>query len=324
MPNTAPVPTPQPLPDTQPEHLDPLQRRRRRIRSLAALAWLLMLSVITVSAFIRLSQSGVGCADWPVCYEQAAGHASAHPWLGLARATHRVTASAMLLVVLGLLVATGRRTPDLRHERRLALGVLLLTLWLAGLGALMRGASAPAVVLGNLLGGLATLALCGRLLVCGSDRTAPAPSLRRWAWWAMLLVFFQAAFGGLIDARHAASSCQHLSECADLARAAGWDWRVLSPWPAASAAGELAPQARGAWLHLLHRLGALLLVPVLATLAWKALRQGFSIPAIGVFVLLVLELTLGSLLAATGFPLPLALAHNLVAALLLTLLAGLA
>ena len=37
MPNTAPVPTPQPLPDTQPEHLDPLQRRRRRIRSLAAL-----------------------------------------------------------------------------------------------------------------------------------------------------------------------------------------------------------------------------------------------------------------------------------------------
>ena len=300
MPNTAPVPTPQPLPDTQPEHLDPLQRRRRRIRSLAALAWLLMLSVITVSAFIRLSQSGVGCADWPVCYEQAAGHASAHPWLGLARATHRVTASAMLLVV------------------------LLLTLWLAGLGALMRGASAPAVVLGNLLGGLATLALCGRLLVCGSDRTAPAPSLRRWAWWAMLLVFFQAAFGGLIDARHAASSCQHLSECADLARAAGWDWRVLSPWPAASAAGELAPQARGAWLHLLHRLGALLLVPVLATLAWKALRQGFTIPAIGVFVLLVLELTLGSLLAATGFPLPLALAHNLVAALLLTLLAGLA
>ena len=105
MPNTAPVPTPQPLPDTQPEHLDPLQRRRRRIRSLAALAWLLMLSVITVSAFIRLSQSGVGCADWPVCYEQAAGHASAHPWLGLARATHRVTASAMLLVVLGLLIS---------------------------------------------------------------------------------------------------------------------------------------------------------------------------------------------------------------------------
>ena len=54
------------------------------------------------------------------------------------------------------------------------------------------------------------------------------------------------------------------------------------------------------------------------------MRQDFSAQAIALGLLLVLELTLGSLLAATGFPLLAVLAHNLVAALLLALLAGLA
>lgn len=312
---------------------DPVARRRRLVRRLALLASLLMLTVVAVSAYMRLSQSGLGCDGWPACYGTGSGHepsslmSRASPGLAWARVTHRVVASTMLLLVLCLVAMTARHRPHLRREARLALAVLLLTLWLAGLGAAMRGATSPAVVLGNLLGGLATLALCWRLVVvagAGTAPPAPAPALRRWAWAGLLLVLLQAALGGLVDARHAATTCRYAAECADIVRGTGWDWRVLSPWASSSLEGPLAADVRGAWLHLLHRAGALLLLPVLSVVAWKALRQDFSAQAIALGLLLVLELTLGSLLAATGFPLLAVLAHNLVAALLLALLAGLA
>ena len=309
---------------------DPVARRRRLVRRLALLATMLMLTVVAVSAYMRLSQSGLGCDGWPACYGTPSGHnpsslmSRASSGLAWARVTHRVVASAMLVLVLGLVALTARHRPRLRREGRLALAVLLLTLWLAGLGAAMRGVTSPALVLGNLLGGLATLALCWRLVVVAGAGAAPAPALRRWAWAGLLLVLLQAALGGLVDARHAATTCRYAAECADIVRSAGWDWRVLSPWTSSSLEGPLAADVRGAWLHLLHRAGALLLLPVLSVVAWKALRQGFSAQAIGLGLLLVLELTLGSLLAATGFPLLAVLAHNLVAALLLALLAGLA
>jgi hypothetical protein len=215
---------------------DPVARRRRLVRRLALLATMLMLTVVAVSAYMRLSQSGLGCDGWPACYGTPSGHnpsslmSRASSGLAWARVTHRVVASAMLVLVLGLVALTARHRPRLRREGRLALAVLLLTLWLAGLGAAMRGVTSPAVVLGNLLGGLATLALCWRLVVVAGAGAAPAPALRRWAWAGLLLVLLQAALGGLVDARHAATTCRYAAECADIVRSAGWDWRVLSPW----------------------------------------------------------------------------------------------
>ncbi|MCZ7654745.1 MAG: COX15/CtaA family protein [Rhodocyclaceae bacterium] len=42
--------------------------RSRRVRALAIFTCLLSILVVTVSAYLRLSGAGLGCADWPDCY----------------------------------------------------------------------------------------------------------------------------------------------------------------------------------------------------------------------------------------------------------------
>ena len=82
---------------------DPVARRRRLVRRLALLATMLMLTVVAVSAYMRLSQSGLGCDGWPACYGTPSGHnpsslmSRASSGLAWARVTHRVVASAMLV-----------------------------------------------------------------------------------------------------------------------------------------------------------------------------------------------------------------------------------
>ena len=327
----APVDPPSPLSTTgtatSPPGLD--VPRRRLTRRLAWAGMALMLSVIVLSAFIRLSQSGLGCEDWPACYgpplpEQLL-HASARTDASvvMARLAHRVVATALLVLVLGLVLTTWGARPRRWGEVRLAAGLLLMTLALAALGVVSSGAAAPAVVLGNLLGGFVTLALCWRLAVLTGPAPTPTAALRRWSWLALALLLLQVALGGAIGATYAALACGGWTECTRIALSAGWDWGVLNPWFSATADTPALPQ-RGAWLQLLHRGGGLLLLPVLAAVGWSALRQGMRREALALVVLPLLLLVLGSLLGSAEFPLLQVLAHNLAAALLLALLARLA
>ena len=55
---------------TCPKALHPPDRRWLLLRRMAWLCTVLMLATISLSAFMRLSQAGLGCADWPACYAQ--------------------------------------------------------------------------------------------------------------------------------------------------------------------------------------------------------------------------------------------------------------
>ncbi len=304
---------------------DPLASRRRTVRRLAQLGVVLMIAVIALSAFLRLAQSGVGCEGWPGCYErtirEAGSTAPVHPIVAPARIAHRVVASTMLVCALMLGVATLAKRPRLAREGRMALGLIVLVLALATLGAVARGSTAPMVILGNLLGGFAMLALCARL---ASAAPAPSPALRRWARVGLALAAAEVALGGLVDARHAAAACGSWEQCARIALDAGWDAGVLDPRHAPDTGAIVAPYARGAWIQWLHRSGAVLLVPVLVAVTLVALRDRRHAAAATLVALLVAQLALGGLLASAGMPLPQVLAHNLAAALLVALLARLA
>lgn len=289
-------------------------RRLRLLRRMARLCAALMLATITLSAFMRLTQAGLGCADWPACYaRQDAGAAAGHG-VAAARLAHRVVASATLVLVIVMVMTTLATKPALKRPGALASALLLLALALALLGIVTPGARLPAVAMGNLLGGFVMLALCARLAASAAPG-GPAAGLGPWAIAGLALLGAQLAGGALVSASYAALACADLGDCTRAATAALWDWQALNPWR------EPEVGARGSALALwLHRIGAVVVLPVLALLGLAAWRRGRRGGGAALLLLAVLQGALGLLIVATGLPLAGVLLHNLVAALLLATL----
>jgi heme a synthase len=288
------------------------------MRWLVLAALLLMLVLTTTSAYIRLSQAGLGCADWPACYGRArlpeAGQLlPEHAPLFWAHALHRLAASSVGLLLV-LIVFLGRNQLQGIGARFAAWTVLALAGLLAVLG-MVTPSNLPAVTLGNLLGGMTMIALLWWLHQRG--RGASAGAGRMLLWLAFGALALQIALGGMIGARQAALACVTLPECTG-----GWwpestDWRLFNPFfglPASDTASTaLAP------LAMAHRYGALLVAAILCVLGIRAIRRGAHTAALGWVLLgmLGLQLLLGAAMVLANFLLPLALMHNLCAALLL-------
>ena len=103
--------------------MDDSGRRGRLLRRMALLCLLLVLVITSLSAFIRLSKAGLGCADWPACYGRAlrqhqqgvAVAAEEQAATAAARLAHRVVASAALLLVIVMAMTALSSQP--RHWR---------------------------------------------------------------------------------------------------------------------------------------------------------------------------------------------------------------
>lgn len=297
-------------------------RGLRRLRRMAWLCAAMVLTITSLSAFLRLVNTGVGCTPWPTCYGQLGAAATDSVQAGAstvavatARAAHRVLASASLLIILALLgLALKRRW--WRHAR-LAAGLLALALFLAALGAAARSSLLPAVTLGNLLAGMGMLALSVRLARLAGTPGRPA-ALARWAWAALALTLLQVALGALVSSGHAGLSCPALGAC-DVSVAS---WRSLNPW-LAPAIGTSPDHPGGALLHLLHRAGGLAFMGFMLVMGWRLARLRHPWTGAMLLALSTLQMLLGLGLVAWQLPLVGAWAHNLLAALLMALLASL-
>ena len=118
--------------------------------------------VIVASAVMRHTQAGLACADWPACYGRTdALGADALPStpVRIVRIAHRLAATSVLALVIGMLLVAWTQKPAWKREGVLALTALLVAAALAVLGLATPGAKIPAVTLGNLLGGYLMLAL---------------------------------------------------------------------------------------------------------------------------------------------------------------------
>lgn len=307
--------------------MNPTDRRRTVLRRMALLCAALVLAIVGLSAHMRLVKAGLGCSDWPGCYgrqlrEARPGVAAPDDAAtgAAARVVHRIAAVAALLVVVSMVVLSLGRQPAMHREGTVALGLLGLALFLAVLGRWTAQARAPAVPVGNLLGGFAMLALSWRL--AAPDAPRPAPRLRTWARWLVLLLLVQIALGGLVSAGFAGLSCDGWAAC--LAAARELDWSLLDPWrePVLGSAPPYNPD--GALAQLVHRAGGALVLGVAVPLGLVLLRQPQRRAGIGLLVLVSIQAALGPALVMLGLPLWPTLAHNLVAALLLALVLRLA
>lgn len=315
----------------------------------AALTALLALAVILFGAYVRLSDAGLGCPDWPGCYGRLGAPSSpeaidranqafperpvetAKAWKEM---VHRYLAGALGVAILLLALSAWRsrgRLPTGLPSLLVALVVFqgLLGMWTVTLRVM------PIVVTAHLTGGLATLALLWWLVLRHADFPAsrPAPALMRlrpWVWGGLALVSVQILLGGWTSTNYAALACTELPTCY------GGRWWPPTDFGAAFVIrrdsgvdyefGILDSAARTA-IHLTHRLGALVVLVYVGALslvilgrARTGLERGLGI---AVAAALYLQLGLGIANILGHLPLAVAVAHNGGAAVLLIALVNL-
>lgn len=305
-----------------------LEAATRLIARVSAIAIGLVFVVLVASAYLRLTQAGLGCIDWPVCYGAATTGADLLSFL--MRGTHRIAASAVgFLVVLIALVcwSLARQWPA---QAVVAALLAVLTVLLALLGRMTTGSHLPAITLGNLLGGMTMLMLLW-LLRLQMTVTASAPKadwvIALWAGLGIVLVMAQTSLGGLLSANYALTSCTTFPDCNGAWWPRDWPLAAFDPWRVASPASvtALAPDPGREALHMAHRFGAAAVAVYLIGLALVLLRRGgrMAVWSGRLITVIAVQLALGVAVLLLQPPLTAALAHNATAALLLLVLVGL-
>jgi cytochrome c oxidase assembly protein subunit 15 len=301
--------------------MNPVDGRLSMVRRLAWLCVATVLAVTTLSAFIRVTNAGLGCAEWPRCYGErglrpAAGAAAAADETTAtiaARVAHRVMAVTALFLVVFVIAICFAERPRLRAAGATAIALLALTLFLAVLGRWSSGSRIPAISIANLVGGFAMLALSVRLAI--GAQTPLTPRLRVAAFVASMVLVAQVAIGGLVSTSHAGLSCVGWSDCVAAARELPWS--TLDPRREPTLTAQAPFNAAGALSQSIHRSLALLLALLLLPLAIGVFRQGRRRTAAVLAALLAAQLVAGLALAQGSLPLGLALLHNVLAACLL-------
>ncbi len=374
----------------------------KHFHRIAWLAALMTASTIVFGAFVRLSDAGLSCPDWPTCYGRATWPSAPHEvlnhaalkirpleasrmWreqmhrflagmlsievlslallavhrrrfgttqlvvaavlvaLGIPLYMHGEHALAMATAVLGectLLVAAIRWSPasvehdDLARVATLALATIFLQA-LLGMWT-VTWLLKPAVVVAHLLCALLLFCLLLWMAWRATDRPivlGDAKTLKRWLLVALLLLVAQIALGGWTSANYAALACgggswdagnfpkcvhhwwppRDFADGFSIARGIGVDYE----------GGVLDGAARIA-IQMGHRLGACVASVALLALFVKLLRTpGMWGWAVFLLLALMLQITLGVLNVKLALPLPVAVAHNFGAVLLLFVLVSL-
>ena len=303
----------------------PPRHRLMWFRRLALLGAILAFGVVVLGAWVRLTDAGLGCPDWPGCYGHLyphAGHQVGKAWHEM---IHRYVAGTLGLIITTLAVWAWLRRKD-RDQPLLPVALLFVVVCLQGaLGALtVTLLLKPLIVTAHLFGGLTTLALLWWLSIVPERRavTAPEASLRPFALVAFGVLVLQIFLGGWTSTNYAAVACPDFPTC----QRSWWPpmdfrdafvlWRGLG---IDYAGGVLDNPARMA-IHLTHRCGAAVTGVVLIVLGLLTLSRGTSrrLSRAGLFVAaaVLLQLSIGIATVHFGVPLPLATLHNAGAALL--------
>lgn len=271
----------------------------RRLQALTLLTLFLTFDLLLFGAFTRLTDSGLGCPDWPGCYGSASP-LGAHPAIAAAQSAlpsgpvthgkawvemlHRYLASAVGALVL-LLAAWAwwnrRKRPSNSANPWWA---SLTLLWVCLQGAFGAWTVTmrlfPAIVSLHLLGALVLLALLCLQAAHFSQQAGGAapvdvtPRLRAILQLSLAVVLLQAALGAWVSSNYAVLACTDFPTC----QGRWWPlmdfqhgfelWRPLG----LTGSGEPIDFAALTAIHYVHRVMAALVLALLAVLALQLNR----------------------------------------------------
>src|SRR5579862_171454 len=175
------------------------QRRLVWFRRLALAGAALAATVVVLGAWVRLTDAGLGCPDWPGCYGHVYPQADHNFSKAIHEMIHRYFASTLGAIILGLLgwALWNRRT---RGQPLKSVALLFGVVCLQGaLGALtVTLLLKPLIVTAHLLGGLSTLAILWWLSLTPDQRelSRGEVGLRKLALLGLGALALQIALGG--------------------------------------------------------------------------------------------------------------------------------
>jgi len=275
----------------------------RRLQALTLLTLFLTFDLVLFGAFTRLTDSGLGCPDWPGCYGKAspvgasvhiAAAQSAMPtgpvthgkaWIEM---IHRYLATSVGVLILVLAVLAWarwwRRGRTAQAQASHPWWSALTLLWVCMQGAF--GALTvtmklfPAIVTLHLLGGLTLLALLcvqavrNAQLEGGVEPVLIIPGLRLLLWLSFALLLLQVGLGGWVSTNYAVLACTDFPMCQNswwppMNFQQGFElWRELG----LTRQGEHVSFAALTAIHYVHRLMAFIVLTLLGVLAWRLNR----------------------------------------------------
>ena len=305
----------------------------RRLQALTILTLFLTFDLILFGAFTRLTDSGLGCPDWPGCYGSATplgaqlhieAAQSAMPsgpvthgkaWVEM---VHRYLATGVGVLILSLSVMSWRQR---RRESTQAVNPWWPTftlLWVCLQGAF--GALTvtmklfPAIVTLHLLFGIGLLALLAAQAVRydGWHSRAVSPALRRGLWLAYGLLWLQIALGGWVSTNYAVLACTGFPSCnGTWLPALNWQGFALLRDLGHTVDGQVLPFAALTTIHFIHRSAAWLVLAVLVTVGWCLRRvPGMQRLAQVLLILAALQLATGLSNVVLDWPLVAAVLHT--------------
>jgi cytochrome c oxidase assembly protein subunit 15 len=327
------------------------------MQKLLNLTIVLAFIVITLGAYTRLTDAGLGCPDWPGCYGFNAVPANAQDIASAQKAypdnplhvgkawnemIHRYIAGLLGIFILIIFIVSGKQ----KQQLRLATTLILLVLFQAALGMWTVTMNLqPIIVMGHLLGGFSILSLLilfrlrlsqppmtpslltqpssehqqGLILPLHRQRLA---RVQLYCAIALPIVIIQIALGGWTSSNYAAIVCTELPICNGdwLSRFDLNDVFSLSPVADTYQYGVRDTIARMN-IHITHRLWAGVTIIYLLLTTYQLLKhqteRKIRVIAIALLVVLCLQVSLGIANVLFQLPLGIAVAHNLVAAILL-------
>ena len=304
------------------------------------------LCLLMLGAWVRLTDAGLGCPDWPGCYgnllpsnskaqiaQAVEAQGGEHGPVSMGKAwremIHRYLAKALGFVLIIATVIAWLKRRSLRQSpwfTTALLGVVILQglfgMWTVTLKLM------PIIVTGHLMGGMLVFALLMWLWQRQQEPAKfidaePVAALRFWAALGLVLVVAQTFLGGWTSTNYAALACSDLPTCQakwwpDMQWQDGFDFtRDLGKTD--SGANISLPALTA--MHFMHRMGAIVVFFYVAWLGQKTLRTpGMAGVGVALLAALTLQICLGLSNIIWSLPLPVAVAHNGGAALLLATL----
>lgn len=313
-----------------------------KFRKLAWVTAFLTLDLIMFGSFTRLTDSGLGCPDWPGCYGHSNPLSASEPiraaetalpsgpvtvtkaWIEM---LHRYFAMGVGLLIIILAVQAWRRWRRAGgHSPWLATAALAWVIGQGAFGALtVTMKLQPAIVTLHLLGGIGLLALLTWLALREGDRVqvrAPVGG-RRLAVAALIVVLLQIGLGGWVSTNYAVMACPDFPLCQGRLVPPMDFTHAFTPWRplGMTSGGEAIPFQSLVAIHWTHRLVAVVVILVLGLLLWRVWNvAGLARPARALLGLLLLQVATGMSNVVLQWPLVLAVAHSGGAALMVAVL----
>jgi len=320
--------------------------RQSTFQKIALLATTLALFVVVLGAYVRLSDAGLGCPDWPGCYghftvPQADHHVAAaneaYPerpveahkaWKEM---VHRYFASTLglLIVILAVIAWRNRKVPGQQYRLPIFLVGLVIFQGLLGMWTVTIKLN-PTIVMSHLIGGMTTLSLLwwlslrqSKMFVAHSSYPTQLKPFTGIAAIGLIIVAFQIMLGGWTSANYAALVCADFPTCQGYIIPPTDFKEAFNLWRGTEInfeGGVLDNTARMT-IHFVHRIGALVTFLFIGWLGLK-LIFGSEVPMLKklgriLLFVLVLQVSLGIANVLLSLPLLVAVAHNGVGALLL-------